>query len=379
VSDTSWWSRRRQLVVGGLAVAALVLFWYGRRPVTAVQVTAVRRAGMLVEVTTNGKVEPIDDIEVRARLDGRVLEVVDPGTKVAAGDVVLRLDQSDAAAALATAQSDRLAAQDSLRSARDAAALAKERAAVDARLEHAGALTRERLAETTAAAADTAAKLAFLEHDVPLRVAALDLRIQDLTAQTEAASLRATIAGTVYRTDVKKGAMVHVGDPLVAMADLDHLRVRANIDQVDLGRVQPGQEERITSNAFPGRSWKGHVTDVTPHVIVRDNRSISESLAQIDPPTTGLVPGMTVDVQIVISDAGDVLQVGADTIVGDQRQPFVFRLDGSRIRRTPIRIGRTNATDAEVLEGLDAKDRVVVSPRPELQDGMQVDATTSGT
>jgi RND family efflux transporter MFP subunit len=156
------------------------------------------------------------------------------------------------------------------------------------------------------------------------------------------------------------------------MADLQRLRVRANVDQVDLGRVQPEQLVRVSANAFPGRRWTGRITEVTPHVVVRENRALSESLARVDPPTDGLVPGMTVDLEIVISDAADVLQVAADALVGDQREPFVYRIAGRRARRTPVKVGRSNATDVEILDGLAAEDRVVVSPRPELTDGARV-------
>jgi HlyD family secretion protein len=303
------------------------------------------------------------------------MEIVDPGKLVAAGDVVARLDGGAVAEALAAAESERRAAQDELRAARDTAALLRDRLVVDERLQREGALTRERLSESRAETQSAEAKVVFLQQDVPLRLDALDRRIQELTAERDAATVKAPIAGTVYRTQVKKGELAHLGDPLLWIADLERLRVRANVDQVDLGRVQPGQQVRIASNAFPSRSWSGHLTEITPHVVVRENRSISEGLAQIDPPAAGLVPGMTVDVEIIVSENQDVLQVAADAVLGDQRQPFVYRLDGSRIRRTAIRIGRTNATTVEILEGLSAGDRVVVSPGPGLVDDARVESS----
>ena len=75
---------------------------------------------------------------------------------------------------------------------------------------------------------------------MPLRVAALDKRIAELRAQQQASVVRAPFAGTIYKTQAKKGEMVRLGDPLLWLADLEHLRVRANVDQVDLGRVSPG-------------------------------------------------------------------------------------------------------------------------------------------
>ena len=372
MTTSRWFSRRRQTIAGAALLVVVLLVWWARQPPTIVQATEVRRGGMLVAVTTNGKVEPIDDIEIRARLDGRVVDIVDAGKQVAAGDVVVRLDDALATSALAAARAERLSAQEALRAARDAGATAEERLATDERLQREGALTRERLTESRAAARDARARTAYLEQDTPLRVSSLDAKIADLEAQIAAAVVRAPVAGTVYRTQAKKGEMVHVGDPLAWMADLQRLRVRANVDQVDLGRVQPEQLVHATANAFPGRGWTGRITEVTPHVVVRENRSLSESLARIDPPTDGLVPGMTVDLEIVISDASDVLQVGADALVGDQRDPSVYRIDGKHVHRTPVKVGRTNATDVEILDGLAEKDRVVVSPRPDLVDGARV-------
>jgi len=373
-TDISWRPRRRQIGAALAVVAVLLLLWSNRRPAQAVQGTEVRRGGLLVAVTTNGKIEPVDDVEIRSRLEGRVVEIVDPATTVAAGDVVARLDGGLAAAALATAESDERAAEEELRAARDGLAVAKDRLAVDQRLEREGALTRERVTQSLAEVRADEAKLAFLERDVPLRVAGLGQRIQELTAQRDAATVTAPIAGTVYRTQAKKGEMMRVGDPLLWIADLAHLRVRANVDQVDLGRVESGQKIRITSNAFPARDWSGHVTEITPHVEMRENRAVAESLADIDSDPQGLVPGMTVDVEIAVSDSRDVLQVSADAIVGDQQQPFVFRIDGSRIRRMPVKIGRSTPSVVEILDGLAVGDRVVVSPRPDLVDGARVEA-----
>ena len=56
--------------------------------------------------------------------------------------------------------------------------------------------------------------------------------------------MRAPFAGTIYKTQAKKGEMVRLGDPLLWLADLEHLRVRANVDQVDLGRVRAGAARR---------------------------------------------------------------------------------------------------------------------------------------
>lgn len=364
----------RRLVIAALAAGALLLVWWMRSPALPVDAAGVTRGPLSVRVTTNGKVEPIEEAEIRARLDGRIVEIPEPGTRVQKGDVILRIDAGPVAAELAKAKSERLSALESLRAARAKLAREKERAATDTKLFEQGAVSAERHAESQAALRDARARVRFLERETPLRVDSLDLRIQEYEDQRGSAEVRAPFAGTVYRTERRKGAMVHVGDPILWIADLERLRVRTNIDQVDLGRVRAGQSVTITANAFPERTWTGTVSEVIPHVVVRQSRSISEGLARVEPPTDGLVPGMSVDVDIVVTELADTLHVPAQAIVRSNGQPYVYRVAGSRAERTPVKLGLETVNEVEVVEGLSAEDHVVVGPLRNLRDGDRVDA-----
>jgi len=337
-----------------------------------VQVAEVRRAPLRVTVATNGKVEPIDEAELRARLEGRVLQIPDPGTKVERGAPLLRIDAATVGAQLATAESERLAAQEALRAGRNDLELARQRFETDRELFRQGAFTRQRFSESESSYRDAQARAASLAHEVPLRLDSLDLRIRELSEQQRAAEMAAPVSGTVYRTDAKKGQMVRVGDPLLAVADLGRLRVRTNVDQVDLGRVRPGARVQVTSNAYPGRAWTGRVSDVVPHVVVKESRAVSESLAVLEPPTEGLVPGMTVDVEIIVAESPDAVQVPTDAVVSRGGELLVFKLDGSRVRAMPVKLGLSSVTATEVLEGLSPGDLVVVGGAQGLEDGASV-------
>jgi HlyD family secretion protein len=216
--------------------------------------------------------------------------------------------------------------------------------------------------------------VAFLQEEVPLRVASLELRIEELEAQQASAEVRAPFDGTVYRTVRRKGEAVKVGDPILWIADLERLRVRANIDQVDLGRVKVEQRVRISSNAFPDRSWSGLVSELIPHVVVRESRSISEGLARVEPPTEGLVPGMSVDVEIVVAESASALQVPAEAVFVTDGTPHVFRIQKGHARRLPVTLGLETVGAVEVVEGLEPEDRVVLGPLNGLRDGDRVEA-----
>jgi RND family efflux transporter MFP subunit len=374
--DASRFTSRPWLIALGSGITLLFLgLWCSRSPVLVLETVAVREAPLQVEVNTNGKVEPLPEAEVRvhARLEGRITEIPEPGTALEVGAVMLRIDAGPVSAELAAAESERLAALESLRAARNAFERTRRRAATNQDLFEQGALTRQRHDESRAALEESRARLGNLQREVPLRVASLDLRIQELAAQRHAASVEAPFSGTVYRTAFKKGALVRVGDPVLWFADLSRLRVRANVDQVDLGRVRSGQRMRVTSNAYPDQSWSAIVSELVPHVVVKDNRSVSEGLALVEPPTDGLVPGMTVDVDIVVDDAPDALQIPAGAVHSADGTAFVYRIADGRVRRAPVTLGRSSVSAVEILEGLERNDRVVVGASNGLRDGSRVE------
>ena len=115
--------------VAVVLVAFLTLRGGGSAP--EVQVVRALRGELLVVVATNGVVEPVDELRVRARLDGRIVAIPEPGTRVEAGDELLRIDDAPVAAALAAGRSDRLAALDSVREARDEHTRVRRIAAID--------------------------------------------------------------------------------------------------------------------------------------------------------------------------------------------------------------------------------------------------------
>jgi HlyD family secretion protein len=369
--------RRLLLLVPLVVIAVLLPLWCQRDPAPMVRAAPARRGPLRVEVATNGKIEPIDDIEVRARLDGRIVFIPDAGKHAQAGEEIIRFDDAPVAAELVKAESDRLAALEALRAARAEATQVRSRAATDAALFKQGALTREAYEAGQAALRDAEARLAFQEREAPLRVASLELRIKELRAQRESSVVKAPFSGTIYKTQVKKGAMVRIGDPLLWLADLDRLRVRANVDQVDLGRVQPGNQVDVSANAWPGRTWRGMLQEIVPNVVVKESRAVAEALTHFEVPTDGLVPGMTVDVEIIVAAAENALQVPANAVFTVDDSAFVYRVDGSRVRRTPVTTGLSSLNATEISSGLEEGALVVVSPLDGLENGARVRVETT--
>ena len=366
---------KRILVAVVLVAAALAVpLWLARDPVAAVRVATAQRGPLVMKVATNGTLEPVEDFEVRARLDGRIVEIREAGDQVAAGAVLLRIDEAPTAAALQAARSRQLEAEESLRAARDQLARTERTFAVDERLRRERALAEDRFVESRAALDEARARVAFLEREVPLRVESLALRIRDLEDSLAGTIVTAPFAGTVYVAAAEVGEVVRSGQALLSLADLGRLQVRTNVDQVDLGKVRPGNAIEVFSSAHADRVWAGRITSLVPRVEMRNNRAVAEAVAAIEAPADGLLPGMNVDVEVVVETAENVLQVPSEAIFAAGEGPFVYRVEGDRATAQPVTLGLSSFTAVEVARGVEPGDVVILGPATDVRDGRRIAA-----
>src|SRR5882724_1216186 len=412
--------RNRILIFLVLAagVAYLLVRLSGRQPVAKIMAVKPVRENLVASVSSNGKVEPISPYVMRAQLDTFVEKVhVLEGQAVKKGQLLLELDVKDAAALLAQAQSRLLQAQDDLRAAQgggrsDAAAkasgdLAKAIAEHDRvrrnhdalqRLIAQQAATKDELAanelELTKAQTDvdrqTAVKQEF-DRAVKLDTGKYGLNVQQ--AQNEVAALNEKVRdgkitapadGTLYSLPVRQGDFVKVGDLLAEMADLHKVRVRAFVDEPELGGLEPNEPVHITWDALPNRSWEGKTAVIPKQVVPRGSRSVGELLCSVNNEKLELLPNINVDVRISARERINVLTVPRSAVESDGGKRFVFVVkDGginvgkNSLERRPIAVGIADAANYEVLAGLSEGEMVALPGDFDLRDGMLVKVISS--
>jgi RND family efflux transporter MFP subunit len=179
--------------------------------------------------------------------------------------------------------------------------------------------------------------------------------------------LTAPFAGRVLRRDAEPGDLATVGAPLFVVADPAALRIRADVDERDVGRLAVGQDAVVRSDAFPGRTFPARIAEITPQGdatgrIFRVRLSLAAD--------TPLRPGMTVESNLVVSRRENAVLVPTKAI----RDDAVWTLDGDRARRRPVRLGAQGPERTEVASGLAAGSRVILEPPAKLKDGARVRA-----
>jgi RND family efflux transporter MFP subunit len=182
--------------------------------------------------------------------------------------------------------------------------------------------------------------------------------------------------GTLFSLPVHAGDFVHTGDLLAGVADLHQVRVRAYIDEPELGQLRPDQTVEVTWDALPERVWTGHTETMPMQVIARGARNVGEVLCSVSNQPMELIPNTTVDVHIELNERPNALTVlrGAVQIVGSHR--YVYVVEADRLRRREVTVGISSATKFEILSGLQAGDTVAMPGDTPLKDSMIVRVVT---
>jgi HlyD family secretion protein len=398
------------LVVAGIVAYALVRL-SGREPVAKIAAVTPVRDNLVSSISSNGKVEPISPFVMRAPLDTFVEKVTGvEGQQVNKGQLLLELNVRDARAQLDDAEARLLRAKDELRAAqrggkadeaaRVAADLAKAQGDRDRLLRNHDALqrliakqaaTRDELAANDLALSNAQAEVKRLsaakqefERGVKLDAGRTALQVQQI--QSEIASLRAKVAsaritaptdGTLYSLPAKTGDYVKTGDLLAEMADLHRVRVRAFIDEPELGGLVTNEPVKITWDALPNRTWTGRTEVIPKQVVPRNTRSVGELLCAVDNQKLELLPNINVDVKIHSNERTNVLTVPRAAVDAENGHRYVFvvtksALGKSRLERREIQLGIADSTNFEVISGLQENEMVALPGDAVLHDGMAV-------
>jgi HlyD family secretion protein len=403
-------SKRKWYVLGlaaGLVVLVLVLLAVrGQSP--AVPVVKVVRQDLNSSITSNGKVEPISAAIARAGFPSFVGTVkATEGQAIRRGEVILTLDAADVRAQLAQARGNLLTAQTDLRNAKAGgppdevaqlqgdldkaraqvenldrthqalqALVAKQAATLDelAQNETLLAQARSNLQTLTQKRDELAQRAALNAQQASLRADQAGEEVKSLEEKVQSATVIAPSDGTLYSLPVRAGDYVKVGDVLAEMADLRHVRVRAFVDEPDLGWLEPGQEVLVNWDAKPGRTWAGNTEQIPKQVVALGARSVGEVLCSVDNDKLELLPNVNVQVSIMVRERRGVLVVPRAAVRYDKGQHYVFVFQDDRINRRDISVGIASTSNYEVLSGLKGDERIALPGELNLRDGMDVRA-----
>lgn len=379
-------------MLGVLAVLAIIPVFTRPGPLK-VRTTTVERGPIRSLISTNGKVEPIQNFEAHSPVPTTVKHLfVKEGDHVRQGQLLLQLEDADLRSQAARAQAQMKSAQadqsdldtggtreelltldSQLAKARNARDAAQRNLDALRRLQQQGAASAGEVKQAEDALQRAQADATLLEQKKKDRYSQPEVaKVQAQGTEAQAAydaaedalrksSVRAPFDGIVYALPVKQGAYVQTGDLLLQEGVLSRMLVRTFVDEPDIGRLAAGQKIEVTWDALPGRIWNGAVSTIPSTVKLRGARNVGEVTCTVDNNDLRLLPNVNVAVTVITAEHSSALTLLREAVRMDDTKPYVFQIVDGELKRREVEVSLQNLTQVEITSGLSEHSVVVLS------------------
>jgi multidrug efflux pump subunit AcrA (membrane-fusion protein) len=184
--------------------------------------------------------------------------------------------------------------------------------------------------------------------------------------------VKSPISGIVAKVPMDPGSMVGPGVPVATVIDIENVKVTVNVIEADIGQVRIGQAADVTVPAYPDRTFHGAVSNVLPMVDQLSHTTKVE--VTIPNPSHELKPGMSACASLKLGTHQNVVVIPRTAIIEKMDERFVYLFKDGTATRSSVTTGYRDDVNAEVLSGVNAGDRIVVSDLEVLKDGTRVQA-----
>ena len=374
-------SRKRILIILAIVIlaAAAVLAWWNFKDSSVDKessgedtLAAVEAVSGSVSVRVEGPsvVEPYQTRNIRSSIEGIVVMAVHEGDFVEQGEILISLEGSDKERAVQQAKIN-LSKAELSRDRNSTNLLKAEKDLADTRqLFNSGAVSGEQVSTAEAAASTARFNLKSSELDL----SQIDLVLEFARKDLENINIRAPFPGIVLSTGVVPGDMVNKGSILLSFADLERVRLQAEVDEFDIGKVQEGQKVTVTSDSLGDQKFGSKVERVSPGAEVINNISIFTVSTVLNNADGILKPGMSADLSILISsDKG--LIVPSKAVSSVRTRSYVKVYADNEIETRKVTVGADDGVNIVVLEGLEEGELIIIPVAP----GFQLTSTSSSS
>jgi membrane fusion protein (multidrug efflux system) len=206
--------------------------------------------------------------------------------------------------------------------------------------------------------------------------------LTSVRSQLDDATITAPISGIIGKRYYETGDMANPSLPLVKIVQMKRVKIEFNATEEDLGKLAIGQEANITVKAFPGQSFAGRVSKISP--ILDPTTRMAEVEVLVDNEQGLLKPGMYAEVEVITGTIDNVIVIprfttiestalqrieGKDRVV---KNYYVFVVDSNRAVQKKLDILYANHRWLAVKSGIEVGDQLVVAGQNNLREGLPV-------
>lgn len=304
---SSRWVRRGVIVVALVALFGGYSLWRAKTapPPPAKYITAVATVGDVIEtVQSTGQVKPLTEVQIGAQVSGRVTKVhVDWNSSVKKGDLLAEIDPSLLDTQIEATRAQMSAATANLQRAEASLLASKQRRDRARKLTLEGIGTQADLDASESAFDVSTADVASARA----QITQLQAQLRSTQTNLDYTRVYSPIDGVVINRAIDPGQTVAASFQaptlFVIAEDLRKMRVLADIDEADVGRLREGMTAEVKVDAFPGEPFKGTVSQVRFSPITMSGVVTYAAVILVDNPEMKLRPGMTATVTIRSAEA----------------------------------------------------------------------------
>jgi len=349
------------LLLAGLLIVTMLAANIRRDPARQVETIAVTRGEIFSSLSLTATVINDHTVTLTALLDGEIIAInAREGVQVEAGQILAELDSRQAKAML-----DKAVAE--LDYERQNLAAAKRSHERNLNISSNGNVSRQALEDS---------QLRLRSAQAAVKVAIASITVSELHVQN--ASIRAPFAGTIVEQTAETGQWVEAGTQLFTLVASDGRVVEAQVDAGDASRVSLHQVVTLSSDAWPGVTWQSAVDWIAP-TITQNNDAGANAFAvrmAVGDGAPELLLGQQLDVELQTARRDDVLTLPLQAIhetAADVHSVMV--IEAGTVQRKSFEVGLMTIDEAEVLDGLNENDRVILPGGAPLEEGDRVVAS----
>ena len=361
-------------------------WWWGSERGQVVQAVPVVRSAIVQSVVVSGRINVPARVDIGADITATVQAVlVHEGDRVKAGDVLVRLSDHEARAALLQARAALAEARASAEQLTAVSAPVARQGVVQAEVAYRAAerdsqrarelvaqgffsqqkldealhkLDTARSALVAAGVQSQARQAAGVESVlVASRVEQAQAAVALAQARLDRLRIVSPMDATVLRRSVEPGSMAQPGRVLLSLA-AGGLRVETAIDEKHLHLLTPGMPARVVADAYPGQPFEARLSSISP-AVDPSRGTVEVRLTLLEPPAV-LRPDMTVSVELVGGIKTDALVLPAAAVRGaDSASPWALVPRSGRADRVPVAVGLRGVGSVEITAGLNEGDEVI--------------------
>ncbi|MEJ7618682.1 MAG: efflux RND transporter periplasmic adaptor subunit [Pyrinomonadaceae bacterium] len=384
------------IAIGGLGTYGYIVMSSPKTPLDPSKLATAERADIARSVVATGKIEPIAKVEIKSKANGIIKALrVEVGDMVSAGQILAELDKENLAAqlreanaALGSAQANLKATEaefekNKLEAVTPEVSFARRTVERTEKLAKDGIIPLQELddAQRALELLENKQKVTGSQLNVSqarisqalAQVAEAEAAVARAQEQYNNATIRSPINGMVISRDLEIGSPVssilNMGSAatlVMVLGDIRPVYVRGKVDEADIGAVRLGQLARIKVETFKEQKFDGSVTQISPMGVEKDNVTSFEVKVSINNAGGTLRANMTANAEIVLEEHQGALIIPESAIIYDaQRNPTVEIPSANPSAPTasdkrPIKIGISDGSRTEVLEGLKDGEKVVL-------------------